>query len=293
MILVIGATGRTGQHIVDYLIAHGQQVRVLVRPTSNVPQRWSGVERVTGDLDDVASLRHAMADVDGVLVLSPQDPALDRMEANAFAAAAAAGVDHVVKMSTTTPAPDSPIPWWRAHWRSEQALREAGPAWTILRPNGISFFLLEHARPVREDGTFRTAAGDGRMALVDADDVGAVAAVVFDEPARYAGAVLDLTGPEAVSYDDVADILTSVTGRRVTHVDISPDEGRELLLSYGMRDWEAEGILANWLMTRDGSGGFDRVTGEVERITGRRPRDVAEFLANERDAFVRGAAETT
>lgn len=286
MILVTGATGRTGQHIVDHLLARGQQVRILVRPTSDVPPRWHDVERAVGDLGDAASLRDAMAGVDGLLVLSPQDPALDRMEADAFAAAAAAGVGHVVKMSTTTPEPDSPIPWWRAHWRSEQALREAGPAWTILRPNGISFFLLEHARPVREEGVFRTAAGDGRMALVDADDVGAVAAAVFDEPARHAGAVLDLTGPDAVSYGDVADILTSVTGRRVTHEDISPDDGRELLLSYGMRDWEAEGILANWLMTRDGSGGFDRVTGEVERLTGHRPRDVAVFLERERDAFM-------
>lgn len=131
--------------------------------------------------------------------------ALDSREAKAFAAAAAAGVAHIVKMSTTKPEPDSPIPWWRAHWRSEQALRDAGPAWTILRPNGISFFLLEHARPVREDGTFFTAAGDGRMALIDADDVGAVAAAVFDEPARHAGAVLDLTGPDAVSYDGVVE----------------------------------------------------------------------------------------
>jgi uncharacterized protein YbjT (DUF2867 family) len=227
-----------------------------------------------------------MVGVDGLLVLSPQDPALDRMEAKAFAAAAAAGVAHVVKMSTTKPEPDSPIPWWRAHWRSEQALREAGPSWTVLRPNGISFFLLEHAEPVRQHGTFRTAAGDGRMALIDADDVAAVAAAVFDEPARHAGAVLDLTGPDTVSYGDVADILTSVTGRPVSHVDVSPDEGRDLLRSYGMRDWEVEGILANWLMTRDGSGGFDRVTGEVERLTGRRPKGVAVFLEQERDAFV-------
>lgn len=285
MILVTGATGRTGQHIVDHLLAHGHEVRILVRPTSNVPPRWSDVDRAIGDLDDAASLRDAMADIDGLLVLSPQDPALDRMEANAFAAAATAGVRHVVKMSTTKPEPDSPIPWWRAHWRSEQALRAAGPAWTILRPNGISFFLLEHARPVREDGCFRTAAGDGRMALLDADDIGATVATVFDEPARHTGAVLDLTGPDAVSYGDVADILTSVTGRRVTHVDVSPREGRELLLSYGMRDWEADGILANWLMTRDGSGGFDRITGEVERVTGHRPHAVAEFLAREREAF--------
>jgi uncharacterized protein YbjT (DUF2867 family) len=285
VILVTGATGRTGQHIVDHLLASGQTVRILTRASSSVPDRWSGVERVIGDLDDPTSLQHAMAGMRGAFVLAPMDPALDRMESNAYDAAARAGVGHVIKMSTTKPEPDSPIPWWRAHWRSEQALRQSALSWTILRPNGISFFLLEHARGVREKGVLRTAAGDGRMALIDADDIGAVTAAVFADPGRYAGEVLDLTGPAAVSYGDVAAILSSITGRQVTHADISPDEGRALLLSYGRPDWEAEGLVANWLMTRDGSGGFDRVTDQVERTSGRRPRSLEVFLATQRDAF--------
>jgi uncharacterized protein YbjT (DUF2867 family) len=289
MILVTGGTGRTGHRIVDHLLAAGQRVRILTRPTSTVPDRWEGVECVVGDLDDAESLEHAMLDVDGLFVLAPMDPSLDRMEGHAFSAAARVGVGHVVKMSTTKPEPDSPIPWWRAHFRSEQTLRESGLSWTILRPNGISFFLLEHARDVRERGVFRTAAGDGRMALIDADDIGAVTSAVFADPGRYAGEVLDLTGPAAVSYADVADVLTSVTGRRVTHADISPEDGRALLLSRGAPPWEAEGIVANWLMTRDGSGGFDRVTHEVQRITGRAPLGLDVFLSAEREAFAPGA----
>ena len=79
---------------------------------------------------------------------------------------------------------------------------------SILRPNGISFFLLGHAPSVRAEGLFRTAAGDGRMALIDADDIGAVTSSVCAEPGRYHGAVLDLTGPAAISYGEVADILS-------------------------------------------------------------------------------------
>jgi NAD(P)H dehydrogenase (quinone) len=284
-ILVIGATGRTGQPVVDHLIASGQSVRILCRATSKVPDRWDGIERAIGDLNDVESLFQAMTGAEGLFVLSPMDPLLDRTESNAFDAAVRAGVGHVVKLSTTKPEPDSPIPWWRAHARSEQALRRSGLPWTILRPNGISFFLLEHARGIREQGVLRTAAGDGRMALIDADDIGAVTACVFADPGRYAGEVLDLTGPTAVSYADVADIITSITGRRVTHVDVSPEEGHALLLSYGMLQWEADGILANWLMTRDGSGGFDRVTDQVERISGRHPLSVDVFLTAQKDAF--------
>lgn len=284
-ILVVGATGRTGQHIVDHLLAAGQEVRILTRPTSTVPARWTAVERVYGDLDDAPSLLLALSGIDGLFVLSPMDVELDRLERNAFEAAVSAGTAHVVKMSTTKPEADSAIPWWRAHWRSEAALRRSGLSWTILRPNGITFFLLEHARGVREHGVFRTAAGEGRMALIDADDIGAVTARVFADPGPYRGEVLDLTGPEAVSYGDVADILTRVTGRPVRHVDISPDEGLSLLLGYGFQDWEAEGMVANWLMTRDGRGGFNRVTDVVERVSGRRPLGVDVFLGAHRDAF--------
>jgi NAD(P)H dehydrogenase (quinone) len=110
-----------------------------------------------------------------------------------------------------------------------------------------------------------------------------VAARVFADRARYAAAVLDITGPEAVSYADVAGILTELTGRSVTHVDVSVDEGRSALRD-GRPEWEVQGLLANWLMTRDGSGGFDRVTDDVERVTGRRPRELRIFLGGHVDA---------
>jgi NAD(P)H dehydrogenase (quinone) len=287
VILVTGATGRTGQHIVDHLLAHGLDVRILVRETSIVPDRWS-LERSTGDLSDATSVRRALSSVDAVFVLSPMDPLLDEREQFIFDAAADAGVRHVVKLSTTKPEPDSPIPWWRAHWRAEQALAAGTVPWTILRPNGISFFLLGHAQSVRETSVFRTAGGDGGMALIDADDIGAVAAAVFANPDRYVGRVLDLTGPTALSYGEVANLLTKVTGRRVAHLDVAPEDAREAMRARGVEEWEAEGVVANWLMTRDGSGGFDRVTDEVEQITGNAPLDLEVFLAAHRDDFQPG-----
>ena len=289
MILVTGATGRTGEHIVDHLLAATADVRILTRATSTVPDRWESIARVTGDLHDRDSLADAMSGIDALFVLSPMDPDLDQMERNAFTAAEAAGVDYVVKMSTTKPEPDSPIPWWRAHWRSEEALRTSGLTWTILRPNGITFFLLGHGAEVRERGVIRTAAGNGRMALIDAADIGAVTVNLFDDPVAHAGKVYDLTGPEAVSYGDVADVLTKLTGRSVAHEDVSPEEGHRLLVSSGRPTWEADGLVANWRMTRDGSGGFDRVTDDVERLSGRRPAPIGRFLADHLGAFTPGS----
>src|SRR5439155_21782404 len=143
---------------------------------ANMAPRWTTVECAIGDLHDRASLDAALQGADGLFLLSPMDPELDVSEGQAYAAAEQAGVGFVVKMSTTKPDPESPIPWWRAHWRSEQALRASGLRWTILRPNGITFFLLEHAESVRTEGVLRTAGGDGRMALIDAADIAAVTA---------------------------------------------------------------------------------------------------------------------
>jgi len=285
VILVTGATGRTGQHIVDHLLADGQEVRIFTRPTSTIPDRWS-VQRAHGDLVDASSVEDAMTDVDAVFVLSPMDPRLDEKERTVFDTAGAAGVRHIVKMSTTKPEADSPISWWRAHWRAEETLRAGDVPWTILRPNGISFFLLGHAQSVRTEGVFRTAGGDGRMALIDADDIAAATAAIFEAPDHYTNRVLDLTGPAAVSYDDVAALLSLVTGRPVAHLDIAPEEARNSLRALGVPDWEAEGIVANWLMTRDGSGGFDRVTDEIEAIIGRPPLELEHFLSAHRDEFM-------
>lgn len=285
-VLVTGATGRTGRLIIDALRAGGRRVRALVRASSSVPPRWDGaVELAVGDLGDAGSLRAAMEGAGALVLLSPMDPRLDVLEASALAAAGGAGVGHVVKISTTVPVEDSPISWWRAHWRAEQALRASGLPWTVVRPNGIAFFLLDYAESVRAEGVMRTCAPDGRMALIDPRDVAAVVVAVVAEPDRYAGAVLEISGPRAVSYDDVAAMLTALLGRAVRHVAVSEGEVRGSLLAAGRPDWEAEGVVANMRMTRGDAHGFDRVTTTVRDVTGREPRRVEDFLRDHRDRF--------
>jgi uncharacterized protein YbjT (DUF2867 family) len=285
-VLVTGATGRTGRLLVDALLDTGCRVRALVRSSSVIPAGWEDVELAAGDLGDAASLRSAMDGVDVVVLLSPMDPELDRLEAIAFAAARDAGVQHVVKISTTVPAEDSPISWWRAHGRSERTLRDSELRWTIVRPNGIAFFLLDYAASVREEGAMHTAVPDGRMALIDPADIAAVVAAVVADPPRYAGTTLAISGPEALSYDDLAALLSRLTGRTVRHVALSEDEMRARLLAAGRPEWEADGVVANMRMTRGGAYGFDRVTTTVQEVIGRPPRGVEAFLHQHLGRFV-------
>ena len=285
LVLVTGATGRTGRVLVDALRRERQRVRALVRPTSTIPADWHDVELASGDLGDTASLRAAAAGVDTLVLLSPMDPSLDLLEAGALAAADGAGVGHVVKISTTVPDRHSPISWWRAHAGAEELLRDSGLRWTVLRPNGIDFFLLDYADSVRAEGVLRTCAPDGRMALIDPRDIGDVVAAVVRDPERCAGATLEVTGPHAVSYDDVARALGSLLGRDVRHVAVSEEEVRRRLLAAGRPGWEADGVVANMRMTRGNAYGFDRVTTTVRDVTGHEPRAVEDFLREHLDRF--------
>ena len=286
--LVTGATGRTGRVLVDALRGGGQRVRALVRTTSNVPRSWEGdgVEVAAGDLSDGASRAVAMKDVSAVVLLSPMDPRLDELESHALSAALATGVGHVVKISTTVPGEDSPISWWRAHARAEAMLRQSGLRWTVVRPTGIAFFLLDYAPSVREEGVMRTCAPDGRMALIDPRDICSVVAAVVAEPSRYTSAALAITGPEALSYDDVASLLSALLRRSVRHVAVSESEMRARLLAAGRPEWEVDGVVANMRMTRGNAHGFDRVTSTVHDVTGIQPRPITDFLRDHLAAFV-------
>jgi uncharacterized protein YbjT (DUF2867 family) len=286
-VLVTGATGRTGQLLVDALRGESNTVRALVRASSSIPPGWDGaVDLAVGDLSDVASVRQAMDSVDTLVLLSPMLPDLDRLERPVIDAAREANMQHVVKISTTVPDEDSPITWWRAHARSERHLRESGLSWTIVRPNGIAFFLLEYAPQVRNEGVLRTAAPDGEMALIDPADIAAVVARVVADPQRHTGATLAISGPQAVSYDDVAAILSRLTERTVRHQPESEAEARARLLDAGRPEWEADGVVANFRMTRGNAYGFDRVTGTVLEVLGRPPRSVEVFLAQHLARFV-------
>jgi uncharacterized protein YbjT (DUF2867 family) len=287
-VLVTGATGRTGRLVVDALRGGGQAVRALVRSSSAIPAGWDGVDRAVGDLRDAASLRAAMGGMDAVVLLSPMEPDLDALEAGALAAAREARVGHVVKISTTVPAEDSPISWWRAHARSERALRDSGLRWTIVRPNGIAFFLLDYAASVRDEDVLRTAAPDGRMALIHPADIAAVVAAVVADPGRFDGATLAITGPAALSYDDIAAALSRLTGRTVRHLPISEGAVRSALLAAGRPAWEVDGVVANFRMTRGNAHGFDHVTTTVGEVTGRPPRSVDDFLREHLERFVAG-----
>jgi uncharacterized protein YbjT (DUF2867 family) len=152
-----------------------------------------------------------------------------------------------------------------------QALPALFDEWAALRP---SWFMQNftgdhmHARTIREQGTITTAAGEGRVAFVDADDIAAVAVHALTAD-RLPGADLVVTGPQALTHDDVAAVLTEVTGRSVTHRRLTYEQMRERLALDMPAEFAA--VLAG-LDRAIAEGAEDRVTDTVQRLVGRPPR---------------------
>ncbi|MEU9477451.1 NAD(P)H-binding protein [Streptomyces sp. NPDC048191] len=284
MILVTGATGTIGRDVVRQLAARGEKVRALTRDPAKarVP---AGVEVARGDLRDPASLKAALAGVTAAFLLRPPGPD-EGQDAALVAAARAAGVRRLVKLSaigTGDPA-SGPSAFW--HQDGERAVRDSGTAWTVLRPSSFASNTLSWAGPLRAGEPVPNLTGDGASGVVDPRDVAAVAVRALVD-AGHAGRMYTLTGPEAISVPGQAAVLAGVLGRPVPARDLSPDETREFLrTAWGFDEDRAEGILAGVAFVR--AGGNAVVTDDVPEVLGRPARSFRDWAEDHKEAFSAG-----
>jgi uncharacterized protein YbjT (DUF2867 family) len=281
MILVIGGRSKIGSALLESLIAREQRVRALVRagePTEAMP---TAVEVVTGDLADAGSLTSAMAGIEQVFLLSSPHRDAVSWHRNAIDAARQAGVGLLVRSSILGADRDSPAEFVNAHTRCDRYLEESGLEHVILRPNLFLQNIPESTIPsIGPDGNFYLDAGDARISMVDTRDVAEVAAVVLTEPG-HAGARYNVTGPEALSYEDVAAKLSQTLSRKVTYVD-APDEAvREALLGLGLDEWFVGALVGLYQdYRRSGTDGYAaQVSDTVDGLTGAPARSLDELLS--------------
>ena len=217
MILVTTA-GKVGSEAVRLLRQRGMPVRVLVRdPKKATALAEAGAEVVEGDLEVTHTIDAAMAGITIVVLVSLGAPVL---ELNVIHSAVRAGVLHVVKI-TSDAAADSPIA--RRRWQAEieAELAASGLGHTLLRSNFYMQNFLALAPAIAKTGGFGSSTGAGRVGLIDARDVGAVATEIAASPAAHLGKTYWLTGPDLRSYADVATVLSTVLGRPITYRELS------------------------------------------------------------------------
>ncbi|MCL2396325.1 MAG: SDR family oxidoreductase [Acidimicrobiaceae bacterium] len=281
MILVIGGRSKIGAALVDRLVEAGERVRVLERGgEASERSGRPGVETVRGDLADQDSLASAMAGVEKVFLLSSPHADAVAWHRNAVDAARRSDVSLLVRSSILGADRATPAEFIAAHTASDRYLENSGLDYTIVRPNLFLQNIPESTIPsIDPTGTFYMNAGPARLSMVDTRDVAAVAAVALTEPG-HAGAHYDVTGPQALSYGDVADRLGKSMGRPVTYVDAPDDAVRGALVGAGLNAWFADALVGLYQdYRRSGVDGYaSEVTDTVERLTGRPPRSLDGLL---------------
>lgn len=282
MIVVTGATGTIGSAVLRRLSAAGVETRALSRDPSRGPSlphvRWA-----QADLAEPDALRSRFEGADRLFLLTGNARNMTQLQTNAVEAAAAAAVDHVVKLSARGAQPGSASAIGRWHHEVEACLKQTNMAWTMLRPHVFMQNLLDQAERIRGRGTVRAASGDGRIPFIDTRDIADVAATVLTEDG-HAGRTYVLTGGVALDYHQVATAIGTVKGRQVEYVAESPDEARARLTAEGLSEWLVESRLALAAYHRAG-GETARVTREVLKVTGHPPRSIVQFAYDHRSAF--------
>jgi NAD(P)H dehydrogenase (quinone) len=274
MIGVAGATGGLGSRIAAGLAERGMEQRLIVRDPARAPSHPGAEVVQAAGYDDSEAMRRAFDGVD-VLFLPSAGEHPDRVNAlhrPAVEAAVAAGVGRVVYTSFLGTAPDCVFTFGRDHFHTEEILRGSGVGWTFLRDSIYLDFAPFFAGA---DGVIRGPADDGRVAPVARDDVAdvAVETLLSDE---HAGAAYGLTGPEAITMTEAAEIITRETGREVRFVNETLEEARESRRPSGAPDWEIEGWVTTYAAIA--AGELDVVTDDVQRIAGHPPMSLPELL---------------
>ena len=279
MILVTTA-GKVGSEAARLLTQRGVPVRVLVRdPAKGKALADAGAEVVVGDLDVPASLDEAMTGVSAVVLVTPAIPA---QELNVVRSAARADVGHVVK-ATSKASADSPIA--RRRWQNEieAGLAASGLPHTLLRSNAYMQNVLALAPAIAATSGFGSSAGQGRIGMVDARDVGAAAAAIAAAPAPHAGKTYWLSGPELISNNDIASSLSRLLGRTITYRPLSFDDDRDAMVRAGVPEPIAEMNARAGSLNADGDAAW--ISDDVWSLLGRPARSFEQFAADYAGAF--------
>ncbi|PYS90100.1 MAG: NAD(P)-dependent oxidoreductase [Acidobacteria bacterium] len=281
MILATGATGKSGREIVKQLSQAGAQVRALVRdPTKAV---WlgelPGVEVVQGDLGQPETLDAAFKGIERALLLPAPAPSSVAEQANFIAAAVRAATPHVVKFSAVGADASAAEGFARWHGLGEEQLKASGLAYTILRP---ALFMQELLNTWGGQQTIYLPMGDARQAPVDTRDIAAVAVKTLTEDG-HAGRTYEITGPESLTFTEIAAQIADATGREVNYVPITFEQYRQALTQMNLPAWLVEAIIDLYEKLATGVG--SEVTNVVREVAGQEPTTFAAFAREHAQQF--------
>jgi (4-alkanoyl-5-oxo-2,5-dihydrofuran-3-yl)methyl phosphate reductase len=278
--LLTGATGDIGARVVERLIQLEKRPRVFVRDAHKARARFGiRVDIFVGDLADPAALTVALEGVDELFLVN-SGPEIPTRDEHAAKAAKAAGVRHLVKLSSLDVKQSLAIGAW--HERGEAAIRASGVPFTFLRPTGFMSNLLAWATSIQREGVVRAATGEGKRAFIHSDDIASVAVEALTKR-QYDGESLAITGPEALSSAEVTAKIGAAIDRQLRCQPISDEEARQRFAATGASAAETEAHVALWRAIREGR--LATVTDTVERVLNRKPISLDQWIRENASAF--------
>jgi uncharacterized protein YbjT (DUF2867 family) len=278
--LITGATGAVGSRVVKLLLERGERSRIFVRDADKARARYGDrVDIVVGDLGDAASLLAGLQRADAIFLVN-SGPGLASRDEAAATVAKAAGVKHLVKLSSMDSRQDVGTGVW--HARGESAIRAAGIAFTFVQPAGFMSNALGWAGSIKSEGVVRAPTGDGRIAFIHPDDIAAVATAALTTQA-YLGESLPIGGPEALSYAEMTAKISATIGRPLRFQPISDEEERRHMIEGGDSEEIVAAHISIYRAIREGRLAI--VTGDVERVTGRKPIAFNRWVRENTAAF--------
>ncbi len=260
-------------------------VRLFVRDPGRMAHLEAlGVELVQGDPSDRHQVLAAMDGVERVFLSSPLEQGMVEKDRNMVAAAAASGVQHIVKLSTSLIGPMWGLTGSRWHWESEEMIRGSRVPFTFLRPLFFMQNMLRFAADIRAYSSFSAPVGGARLSMIDARDVATVAARVLTQ-GNHLGCAYTLSGAEALTFHDAAEQLSLAINRRVRFLTRSYSEYQEGLLASGVPPWQALDAVRFFDLVDKGVA--SEVRGETGALLGRTPRTFSQFARDHAVLFKR------
>ena len=287
--LVSGASGTVGSEVVKQLFSSTDvNIKAAARSVEKIKNlEGDRVKAISIDYNKPESLKDALKNVDRLFLLTPDVPNADELASNLVNEAKRTGVRYIVKQSIMGADEDANVGTMRLHRKAERTIEESGIPYTFLRPNEfMQNFINFHVHSIKNNNAFYLPLEDAKVSVVDVRDIAAVAVKALTEngsSSKHNNKKYLITGPEAVSYHKMAELLSNATDKKISYVAISDEEARAGMKEMGMDDWIIKTIseLSNYFK----KGYASQVSSAVEEVTGRRPVTFSQFAKDYAEVF--------
>ena len=296
-ILVTGATGTLGSEVVKQLLsAKGKEdVNIKAAARSSNDNTFEGLNKVQVvqlDYNNPSTLAAALKGVDKLFLLTPPQSNIVDLTSNLVREAKNARVKYIVKQSVMGADAEPGITPGILHRQAEKIIEESKISFTFLRPNFfMQNFVNFYSHSIKTQGAFYVPAGDGKVSFVDVRDIAAVAVQALVTTTtndggggdKHKGKAYDITGGEALSYGQAAEIISNEVEKKVSYVNVSDEDARKGMKDIGMDEWTVNSMIELFEITR--AGYVSTISPVVEQVTGNKPISFSQFVKDYAEAF--------